>query len=196
MNKRNLLTVLLALCLTSLPVMADGLLHEAAKEGDVAKIRTLLNKGAQVNARSKGGFTPLHDAALNGHVEAIRVLLEAGADVNARAEDGDTPLHQATRHVEAIRALLRAGADVNPRDKGEFTPLHFAAFWGRVEAVRALLKAGALVNAKNKYECSPVDSARMGMMTTEDSVAPFEEIIEVLRAAGGRLMAGCANFRE
>ena len=163
MNKRNLLTVLLALCLTSLPVMADGLLHEAAKEGDVAKIRTLLNKGAQVNARSKGGFTPLH---------------------------------QATRHVEAIRALLRAGADVNARDKGEFTPLHFAAFWGRVEAVRALLKAGALVNAKNKYECSPVDSARMGMMTTEDSVAPFEEIIEVLRAAGGRLMAGCANFRE
>ena len=141
----------LARCLTA----TAGALHDAAGEGDVAKIRTLLSKGARVNAQAEYGYTSLHAAAQLGQVEAVDALLKAGADIDARA-------------------------------RYEVTPLHSAAFWGQVETVRVLLEAGALVNAKSSVGCSPIDYARISMDDTEGSVAPFEETIKVLRAAGGR----------
>ena len=47
-------------------------------------IHTLLNAGANINARNREGNTPLHFAAGNGHTEAIRILLDAGADIDAK----------------------------------------------------------------------------------------------------------------
>ena len=171
--------------------MAESL-HEAAGEGDVAKIRTLLNKGARVNTRNKYKETPLHVAALKGHVEVIRALLEAGADVNARAKNKRTL-------INILRGKMSFIVLVDARAKSKRTPLHLAALYGHVEAVRALLKAGANVNAKDRYRCGPVDYARRGMDDTEGSVAPFEEAIEVLQEAGGRPLVGCinsANWRD
>lgn len=65
----------------------------------------LLNYGADVNARSGDGFTPLH-FALNR--EVAEVLITKGADVNARSYSDITPLKAATqegrKHVmELIR---------------------------------------------------------------------------------------------
>lgn len=37
--------------------------------GDVALVEELLKAGANVNARSSDGVTPLHDAVLSGHYE-------------------------------------------------------------------------------------------------------------------------------
>lgn len=56
MNKRKLITVLLALCLTA---CGNGKpLHEAAMAGDVAQIRILLNQGADVNAKASDRCKP------------------------------------------------------------------------------------------------------------------------------------------
>ena len=184
MNKGNLITILLVLCLTSLPAIA-GPLHEAAKSGDVAQIRTLLNQGADINARVENGYTPLHWAARYGHIEAVRVLLKAGALINARDEKERTPLHYAAGygHVEAVRVLLKAGANINaqsedgytqesinvreiannleygtPSLKG-YTPLHGAVEYGHVEAIRVLLKAGADVHAQGQNGFTPLHVA-------------------------------------
>ena len=62
----------------------------------LAEVRACLAAGADVNARERGGHTPLHLAACcNDNPAVIAALLEAGAEVNARDEDGDTPLHLA-----------------------------------------------------------------------------------------------------
>lgn len=52
----------------------------------------LLEAGADVNARDRGGHTSLHWACWYGHTDIARLLLEHGADPNVREEDyGRTP---------------------------------------------------------------------------------------------------------
>jgi hypothetical protein len=46
-------------------------LHDAAKAGDVAEVRRLLQAGANVEAGNKDGETPLHRAARGGHAEIV-----------------------------------------------------------------------------------------------------------------------------
>ncbi|MBX3179354.1 MAG: ankyrin repeat domain-containing protein [Candidatus Hydrogenedentes bacterium] len=62
----------------------DLLLQEATREGDVARAKALIGSGAQVNAISEEGLTPLHWSALNGRADIAELLLEHGADINAR----------------------------------------------------------------------------------------------------------------
>ena len=67
-------------------------LHFAAGFGNTAILRSLLQKGALVNARSKSGITPLHAAALGAHPDAVQLLIENGADITAKDANGQTPL--------------------------------------------------------------------------------------------------------
>lgn len=50
-------------------------LHEASAVGDLEVVRLLLEAGANVNARSKDGITPLHDAAYSGHYQVREQVL-------------------------------------------------------------------------------------------------------------------------
>ena len=56
-------------------------------------MRLLLEKGADIHARSKSQWTPLHFAANSGEEKAVRLLLEQGADIEARGYAQMTPLH-------------------------------------------------------------------------------------------------------
>ena len=67
-------------------------LHHAARAGDAAMVRLLLENGADVSARCGLGETPLHHAAYWGHPEVAQELLAAGADPNAVDGAGYTPL--------------------------------------------------------------------------------------------------------
>jgi len=136
----------------------DSELLDTAGKGDVRKVRELLDRGADVNARDEDGVTPLHYAAYYGFLDAARLLLDRGADVNARDEFGGTPLHYAagSGHVNVVRLLLDRGADVNARDEDGVTPLHYAAYYGFLDAARLLLDRGADVNARAKYGVTPL----------------------------------------
>lgn len=50
-----------------------------AGRGDM--LRFLLDRGADMNVKNNGGYTPLHTAVCRGNVGAVRMLLEYGADV-------------------------------------------------------------------------------------------------------------------
>ncbi|MBI1830033.1 MAG: ankyrin repeat domain-containing protein [Planctomycetes bacterium] len=58
-------------------------LHLAARDGDVAMIRRLLDRGAKVNALSNGN-TPLDFAMKAGHEDAIQLLKSRGGESGPR----------------------------------------------------------------------------------------------------------------
>ncbi|KAK4155065.1 ankyrin repeat-containing domain protein [Chaetomidium leptoderma] len=78
-------------------------------------IQLLLARGAEVDARSNDGLTPLQVAAREGVLGATQVLLEAGADFNVRDEEGWTPAHRAAwnKHREVVVALMMVGVSLD-----------------------------------------------------------------------------------
>ncbi len=130
-----------------------GLLDAAVLKGDLAMVRMLADRGADVNAKTPGGATPLHDAALKGYEQIAAVLMEHGAQVNARDGYGATPLHDAAMggHTSLVQLLLDRGADVNAREtESGATPIYSAAGMGRDDVVLLLLARGADPNIPNK----------------------------------------------
>jgi ankyrin repeat protein len=83
----------------------------AARSGDAASARLLLDAGADVNDTVADGLPALTLAAYSGHGDVAAVLLERGADPNAAAI-GFTALHAAVLRSDAalVRALLARGA--------------------------------------------------------------------------------------
>ena len=136
-------------------------LFVAAWKGDLIKVQTLLEMGANPNAKDDNGWTPLHWAAQEGHVDVVRVLLERGANPNAKDEYGDTPLHNAAQkgHVEIVKLLLERGANPNAKNNYGWTPLHRAAQEGYFNIVELLLERGANPNAKNNDGRTPLHIA-------------------------------------
>jgi hypothetical protein len=64
----------------------------AAVFGRVDSAELLIEKGAEINARSDDGATPLHGAAFFCHTGMVELLLSEGADVSVKNVRGQTPL--------------------------------------------------------------------------------------------------------
>ncbi|MEI9899088.1 MAG: quinoprotein dehydrogenase-associated putative ABC transporter substrate-binding protein [Hyphomicrobium sp.] len=89
-------------------------LANAVLAADVERIKFLVKKGADIDARDAQGYAPIHTAARNRHPELIAALADLGADLNAPDGDGMTPLiHAAMRnHPASVKMLLKRGADI------------------------------------------------------------------------------------
>ncbi|HXJ19008.1 MAG TPA: ankyrin repeat domain-containing protein [Polyangia bacterium] len=137
----------------------DQQMVEAAFVCDLVRVRTLLARGADPNARDEDQRTPLFSAVLGGSVALLGLLLESGADVNARDNRGAAALHFAAEEVlpEAATVLIGRGADLNLQDDEGNTPLARAVFSarGRYDVVRLLMKAGARDDLPNKAGETP-----------------------------------------
>ena len=116
-------------------------LWEAARKGDPAEVKALLDKGADVNAKFRYGTTALFKAAERGHTEVVRLLIERGADVTVRDTFyGATALFWAMDkgHTGVVRAILAKSAD----SAGEV--LISGARSGNADMVAAALEAGKI----------------------------------------------------
>src|SRR5688572_30402212 len=89
-------------------------LFNAIRAQDLAAVRAAIAAGADVNAVSPHGSTPLTAAAYRGSVDLVGTLIRAGADVNKPDHD-ETPLMSAAGagNLPVVRWLVEAGADVN-----------------------------------------------------------------------------------
>ena len=139
-------------------------LHSAAsypseginQERGVAAVKLLLENGADADARSDYGRSPLHQAVSPyPNREIIELLLEHGADANAADVNGHTALHRmivrSDPDSDIVQLLVANGADVNARSFDGNTPLHFVVNDREpsVFVVQLLLANGADVNARS-----------------------------------------------
>lgn len=88
-------------------------LNQGPSSVEIAKL--LIAKGADVNARSKAGVTPLMVAATHDNAVLAGVLIQSGADVEAKTVAGKTALDIAKANRNAaveqqIELLMRAAA--------------------------------------------------------------------------------------
>jgi ankyrin repeat protein len=111
----------------------------AARSGDVAVMKLLLDHGADPKLANKDGVTALSVAAGMGYTDANR-----GTEAQA---------------LEAVKLCVSLGLDVNAAtDKGE-TAMHGAARRGANTIIQYLADNGAKINAANKQGLTPYDLA-------------------------------------
>ena len=79
----------------------------------MAMAELMLAKGAEVDAKDNGGWTPLHWAARNNKSTVAKLLLANGADPNAKAEGGTTPLDVMPELAEIVKKLEAEAAQDN-----------------------------------------------------------------------------------
>ena len=93
-------------------------LFKAAQDGDLERLRTLIEKGVDVNSKTRYSATALSFAAEKGHLEMVRFLLEKGADPNVQDSFYNaTPLTWANmqKHKEVAELLKENGAELPVR---------------------------------------------------------------------------------
>ena len=131
----------------------------AAANGHLKIVRSLLECGVRINAEPYDGYTSLRKASYFIYVEIVALLLQHGADIGARADieaenkDGRTPLHlvSPSGQAETVHMLLHRGANANAKDKNGWIPLHQASFNGTAFVL--------LDYAENKDERTPLHLA-------------------------------------
>lgn len=134
-----------------------GEIHDAAKAGDLKKVKALLKDNPDLvfsKDPNPTGFnrdtmlghdwTPLHVAAAYGHRDVAELLLANKADVDARDNAGTTPLEwAAVEGYKAVAALLLAkGANVNATNNLGQTPLYYATSEGNKNVAKLLRQHG------------------------------------------------------
>ncbi len=143
--------ILLLVCMPSFDVDTvdrDGrtALHRAAEQGDLDETKSLLERGASVDARDHCRWTPMMRAAQKGHLTVVELLLETGADLNARDKDGYNALAASviSNRPRVFEYLLRKGIEMDVQDHTVgWTPLIWAVKLERRTMIQTLLDKGA-----------------------------------------------------
>ena len=172
--------VICLLLLLPLLVVAQDMseeLLEAARKSDVEKVKALLAKGANVNAKSPYGVTPLGFACSRGSVEVVKVLLDHGAEVNVTDTFYKTTpfgmiMMGKNANPEIMRMLLEKGA------KSSDQAMNYAINNNHPELAKTALAKGSFSqDALDKYLRV---SAKKGQ----------PEIVAALKATGAKETPG------
>ena len=161
-------------------------LHAAAYAGDVAAIRALAARGADLNVTDGYGRTALHVATFARQRGALEALIQAGADPHRLENDryDCVTIASVADDEETLRLLLALGASaklVTSRYDG--TALIAAAHLGHAGVVRQLIAAGApLDHVNNLHWTATIESIVLG-----DGGRRHQETLRALVGAGADL---------
>jgi ankyrin repeat protein len=139
-------------------------LMRAARAGDAAVMRLLLEKGADSKLTTKDGNTALMFAAGVGY-----------RDKNTTGSESDA--------LEALKVALEAGLDLHQANTRGENALHGAANRGADSIVQFLVDRGANLNLKTKQGFTALDIA-MGKASLAQLPVPKESTVALLRKLG------------
>jgi len=151
----------------------------AASKGISSEIIRLINKGADVNAETQEGATPLIFAISNNKPLAVITLLAYKPKLDKATKNDETALLIAVknRYAELAELLIREGADLNQTDRFGATPLHHASIIGYLEIVDLLVYYEADLNRKTTQGTTPLLASIW---------AGFTEISDLLIQSGAK----------
>lgn len=139
----------------------DYNLMMAASKGHDSEIERLIKKGADIDAETSEGATPLIFAVGNNMISSVRILLSHYPDINKVTSRYETALHIAVRqnNEEIAEELIRAGADVDISDRNGAAPLHYASILGYFYMTDLLLYYDADCDKKTFDGTTPLMAA-------------------------------------
>lgn len=163
-------------------------LIDAAEDGDLLHVESLVGTGEDINQRGMLKMTALMAAASKGHTDVVIFLLKQPTiDVNTLNAGGTTALMTAARngHLETVRALIASPlCDVNMLGRYGGTALMNAAGFGHIDIVKEFLKIDNISLAKTYSEKnhSPITIARQnGYPEIAALLVQFEQKREIKR---------------
>ena len=126
-------------------------LHYAV-EWDLKKAAlSLIEKGANPEAKNANGETPLFSAVKTNDPAMIALIVKGGSSIKARDNLGSSPLHTAVRWDAdaSVRELVRLGIDVNAQNVAGKSALSEAALAGKLSIAKLLIDSGADINVSD-----------------------------------------------
>lgn len=209
-----LLTPLYALAQNTNPALNEELIT-AARKSNVEAVKTLLAKGADVNAKTEYGATPLFFACDRGNVEIVKLLLAAGADIDVRdtfykatptswalqrdqaevvkllvekkpsTKEPTMAMAVTMGQVKTVEALLAMG-DFKPESLS--TWLSIAEKNNSAELAEALKKAGAKPKPKSEFKVAPEK------LPLYEGTFKNEQVELVVKIKEGKLIGSANGF--
>jgi len=129
---------------------------------------TLIESGANVNARDSEGVSPLALAVseIKCPVSTLETLVRAGAVIDSVDAIGMTPLLSASKsgHAEAVKFLLEQRASVSHCDATGKSALHWCCKENKEAIVALLVNAGADINLADKPDQNEKYGGRTPLM--------------------------------
>jgi ankyrin repeat protein len=161
-------------------------LHGAAFYGHPEAARILIEKGAEIDIKNNGGYTPFLSACAGGKLEAASLLIEHGADLNALTADSNSALQNAlwNNSVELAILLAEKGADVDILNQQGISPLYFAVAYRDKEISDLLIGRGTKFDITNEYNMTMLHYA---------AARGYLNQVEILIDKGIDVNAGCIN---
>jgi ankyrin repeat protein len=141
-------------------------LMRAARAGDHAVIRLLLEKGANAKATTKDGTNALMFAAGIGY-----------RDKNTRGSESDA--------LESVKVMMATGLDLNQTNTRGENALHGAALRGANTIAQFLLDQKMDINATSKQGYTPLDVA-LGKTIVGQLPVPQDSTVALLKKLGGK----------
>ncbi len=183
-----ILSVAISLALLGYGMMSyrNNALEVAIEKGNTQKVKELISKGYDVNAKSTGGqnmltlcfryglkkINPFRDTRqisrktpeeVEDKIYAmLEILIDNGANINTLDPHGWAPIHDAARRNQTriVKMLIEKGADVNLKSKSGDSPLHMATEPPHSsEMIKMLIENGAKVDAKDARGDTPLHNS-------------------------------------
>jgi ankyrin repeat protein len=139
----------------------------AAVSGNVACVKFLVSRGANVNGTDADGTTVLLRAFESGNFACVKFLVSRGAHLNRKSGELNAAFFTAARlgSVDCLKFLVKNGADIHTRQTGYWacSAFTYAASSRNADFVRYFLSMGFDVNEKDAQGETPLmDAARTG----------------------------------
>lgn len=148
------------------------LLHHAVWLDSIESIEILIQRGADVKAKTRMGNTVLH---LAQSAEAVGVLVGRGADIDALNCKDETPLISACNNglVYVVQELVNRWTNLTPQDHHQRTALHSACLGEYDDMVLSCLQKEAEVEVDDEDDEDEERETRLVEVYDEDGETPL-----------------------